>query len=801
MKSHYRVVVIGGGVVGASVIYHLAKLGWKDVCLLERSVLSAGSSWHAAGGIHALNADPNMSALQAYTIDLLPQVEKESGQDIGLHMTGGLTMAGTPERWEWLQSAYRVYQSIGIEDCRLVTPEEAGQLNPIMSTKGLLGGMWADREGYLDTTGTVKAYAGAARSRGAEYFENTKVESLIQTKDGWKVITENGEITCEHIVNAAGLWAKQVGRMAGIELPVSPLKHHYLISDTIPAVEKLGFEVPMTVDLEGFTYLRQDQKGVLLGIYEINHEHWAMDGAPWDYGMELFKEQVDRIENEITLGFERYPCLQEVGVKTWVNGAFTFSPDGNPLMGPVPGKNGYWCACAVMAGFLQGGGVGKSLAEWMIYGEPEADVYGMDVARYGKFAENKEYIRQTTGQFYSRRFVMTYPNEQLPAGRPLKMAPAHDAMSDAGCQWGISWDLEVPLYFAEKGFQETPSLKRSNAFSIISKECLSVRDHVGLLDISGFSRFEVSGPNTEQWLNKIFASKLPKSGKSALAPMLSQTGRLKGDLSVFNWGDGTWWIMGSYYLRAWHMRWFLEHIIDGVNIRDLGEDYCGFSIAGPKSREMISQLCEGGVENLPFMGCGSFDIGLVRSKVGRLSVAGELGYEINCKMGDHVALRRLLIEKGVNFGMIEYGFNALNSMRLEKSFGIWSAEFTQGYTPGMTGLDRWINWNKKDFIGKKQAYSEKNGKGPEQKIVTLEVNATDADASGFEPIWIKEKRVGFVTSGGYGHRVKKSLAMALVDSEYVSDGQEVKVHVVGKEQAAIVIPSSPYDPSGILMRS
>ena len=801
MKSHYRVVVIGGGVVGASVIYHLAKLGWKDVCLLERSVLSAGSSWHAAGGIHALNADPNMSALQAYTIDLLPQVEKESGQDIGLHMTGGLTMAGTPERWEWLQSAYRVYQSIGIEDCRLVTPEEAGQLNPIMSTKGLLGGMWADREGYLDTTGTVKAYAGAARSRGAEYFENTKVESLIQTKDGWKVITENGEITCEHIVNAAGLWAKQVGRMAGIELPVSPLKHHYLISDTIPAVEKLGFEVPMTVDLEGFTYLRQDQKGVLLGIYEINHEHWAMDGAPWDYGMELFKEQVDRIENEITLGFERYPCLQEVGVKTWVNGAFTFSPDGNPLMGPVPGKKGYWCACAVMAGFLQGGGVGKSLAEWMIYGEPEADVYGMDVARYGKFAENKEYIRQTTGQFYSRRFVMTYPNEQLPAGRPLKMAPAHDAMSDAGCQWGISWDLEVPLYFAEKGFKETPSLKRSNAFSVVSKECLSVRDNVGLLDISGFSRFEVSGPKTEQWLNKIFASKLPKLGKSALAPMLSQTGRLKGDLSVFNWGDGTWWIMGSYYLRAWHMRWFLEHIIDGVNIRDLGEDYCGFSIAGPKSREMISQLCEGGVENLPFMGCGSFDIGLVRSKVGRLSVAGELGYEINCKMGDHVALRRLLIEKGVDFGMIEYGFNALNSMRLEKSFGIWSAEFTQGYTPGMTGLDRWINWNKKDFIGKKQAYSEKSGKGPEQKLVTLEVNATDADASGFEPIWIKEKRVGFVTSGGYGHRVKKSLAMALVDSEYGSDGQEVTVHVVGKEQAAIVIPSSPYDPSGILMRS
>ncbi|PQM66243.1 MAG: glycine cleavage system protein T, partial [Rhodobacterales bacterium] len=556
MKSHYRVVIIGGGVVGASVIYHLSKFGWKDICLLERSVLSAGSSWHAAGGIHALNADPNMSALQAYTIDLLPKVEKESGENIGLHMTGGLTMAGTPERWEWLQSAYRVYQSIGIEDCRLVTPQEASKLNPIMSTEGLLGGMWADREGYLDTTGTVKAYAAAARKQGAEYYENTKVESLSQTKEGWQIITNKGVINCEHVVNAAGLWAKQVGRMAGIELPVSPLKHHYLISDSIPEIEKLDFEVPMTVDLEGFTYLRQDQKGVLLGIYEINHEHWAMDGAPWDYGMELFQEQTDRIENEITLGFQRYPCLQEVGVKTWVNGAFTFSPDGNPLMGPVPGKKGYWCACAVMAGFLQGGGVGKSLAEWMIYGEPEADVFGMDVARYGKYAENKQYIKETTGQFYSRRFVMTYPNEQLPAGRPLKMSPAHDAMTENGCQWGVSWDLEVPLYFAPKDFKETPSLKRSNAFEIVKNDCLKVKNDVGLLDISGFSRFEVTGSNAEDWLNKVFACRLPKIGKASLAPMLSQSGKLKGDLTIFNWGDGSWWIMGSYYLRNWHMRWF-----------------------------------------------------------------------------------------------------------------------------------------------------------------------------------------------------------------------------------------------------
>ncbi len=800
MNSHYRVVIIGGGVVGTSVLYHLAKFGWSDVCLLERSVLTAGSSWHAAGGIHALNADPNMAALQAYTIDLLSEIEKESGQSIGLHMTGGLTMAGTPERWEWLQSAYRVFQSIGIEDCELVTPEEAQRRCPIMSTDGLLGGMWADREGYVDTTGTVHAYAIAAKKRGASYFEHTKVEELIQTADGWQVVTDKGTITCEHVVNAAGLWAKQVGRMAGIELPVSPLKHHYLISDTIPELEQLDFEVPMTVDLEGFTYLRQDQKGVLLGIYEIEHEHWAMDGAPWTYGMELFQEQTDRIEQELILGFERYPALQTTGVKTWVNGAFTFSPDGNPLVGPVPGKRGYWSACAVMAGFLQGGGVGKTLAEWMIHGEPEADAWCMDVARYGTWAENKEYIKQTTGQFYSRRFVMTYPNEQLPAGRPLKRAPAYSDMTAAGALWGQSWDMEVPLYFAPQGFEETPTLKRSNAHDIVAAECKATREGVGLLDISAFSRYEVSGPNAEAWLDKIMASKLPKPGRAKLAPMLGHDGRLKGDLTVFNWGDGTWWIMGSYYLRRWHMRWFDDHMEDGVQVRDLGEEMCGFSLSGPKSRKVIEKLTDAPVGDLPFMGIMDADIGLIRAKVGRLSVTGELGFEINCRYGDHITLRRMLLEAGADEGMVEIGFNALLSLRLEKSFGIWNAEFTQGYTPGETGMDRWIAWDKGAFVGKDAAIAERDGNGPAKILVTLEVEDGDSDASGYEPVWAGDKKIGFVTSGGYGHTLGKSLAMALIDPDHAAEGSDLSVHVVGVERAAKVVAASPYDPAGKAMR-
>ncbi len=802
MKSHYRVVVIGGGVVGASVLYHLAKFGWSDVCLIERKILTAGSSWHAAGGIHALNADPNIAALQAYTIDLLSEIEKESGKDIGLHMTGGLMLAGTPERWEWLQSAYRVFQTIGIEDCRLVTPEEAGELNPVMSTDGLVGALWADREGHIDTTGTVQAYAGAASKHGAEVIEHNRVLELNPTADGWKVITEQGTIYTEHVVNAAGLWAKQVGRMAGIELPVSPLNHHYLVTDTIPEVAELDTMLPMTADLEGFTYMRQDQKGMLLGIYEVNHEHWMMDGAPWEYGFELQQEDPDRIENELMLGFERYPCLQEAGIKTWVNGAFTFSPDGNPLVGPVRGKRGYWCACAVMAGFLQGGGVGKSLAEWIIHGEPEEDVFGMDVARYGDYAGNKRYIRETTGQFYSRRFVMTYPNEQLPAGRPMKTAPAHDAMDRAGARWGVSYGLEVPLMFGPQGFEETPSLRRSNAHEIVAQECRTVRDACGLLDISGFSRFEVSGPNAVEWLNRIMASRLPAPGRARLAPMVGETGRLKGDLTVFNWGDGRFWIMGSYYLREWHMRWYSDHMIDGVTVSDISDGMVGFSLSGPNSRRILEMLTDADVSHttLPFMGCAQIDVGLTRAHVGRISVTGELGYEINVPAEHHISLRRDLLDAGADLGLKEYGFYALNSLRLEKSFGIWNAEFTQGYTPGMTGMDRWIDWDKGDFVGRQAALAERDGNGPALRQVTLNINADGADATGFEPVWQNGNRVGFVTSGGYGHTVGKSLAMALVNADLAKPEQELSVHVVGVERTATVIAPSPYDPDGKAMR-
>lgn len=805
MKSQYRAVIIGGGVVGASVLYHLTKFGWADIALIERAELTAGSTWHAAAGFHPLNADPNIAALQAYTIKLYKEIEEESGQAVGVHMTGGVSIASKPERWEWLKSAWAVFQTMGVEEARLLTPEEIRELNPIADLSDVIGGLYDPHEGHLDPYGTTHAYAGAAKKRGADVILRNRVIELNPRPDGsWDVVTEQGTIVAEHVVNAAGLWAKQVGLMAGVDLPVTPMEHHYLVTEPIAELEDRDREMCMLTDLEGFTYSRQERGGLLVGVYELTPKHWNMEGAPWDYGIELIPEDIDRIAPELAKGFERYPVLNDTGIRKWVNGAFTFAPDGNPLVGPVPGVPNYWLACGVMAGFSQGGGVGKSLAEWMIHGEPEADVFGMDIARFGKWASNREYLRQTTGQFYSRRFVMAYPNEQLPAGRPLRVSPSHDAHVAANARFGVSWGLEVPLFFAPSAaFEETPTLKRSNAFDIVAAETKAVREGVGLLDTSGYSRYEISGPGAARWLDRMLACRLPDIGRAKLAPMLSPKGRLRGDLTVFNWDGETFWLMGSYYLRQWHMRWFESQAEADVTVRDISDAWTGWLVSGPNARTLMERVVVNdcvAAGDFRFMACRDMDIGLTRAKVGRLSVLGELGYEINVPAPEHRMLRDALAAAGEGLGLAPVGGYAANAMRLEKSYGAWSTEFTQAYTPGMTGLDRWIAFDKADFIGREAALKEKEAGAPARRLVTLAVEADGADARGFEPVWIDGRRVGFVTSGGYGHSVGMSLAMALMDRDVAVEGNAVDVHVVGVKRPARVVADSPYDPTGAKLR-
>ncbi|WP_282077252.1 GcvT family protein [Epibacterium ulvae] len=800
MKSAYKAIVIGGGVVGASVLYHLAKFGWKDVALVERAELTAGSTWHAAAGYFSLNADPNIAALQAYTINLYKEIEAESGQSVGMHETGGLMLASNPQRWEMLKAGLSTFQAIGIDSAKLMSRDEVHDIiGDVMKTDDIYGALYDHNEGYLDPNGVTYAYAGAAKKRGADVILRNRVLELNQRGDGtWDVVTEQGTIHTEHVVNAGGLWAKQCGLMAGVDLPVTPMEHHYLITDSIPALTERKTEIPLVADLDGFTYARQERDGMLLGVYERNVKHWMMDGAPWDYGMDLIPEDIDRIMPELEIGFERFPALAETGIRRWVNGGFTFAPDGNPLVGPV-GPRGYWVACGVMAGFSQGGGVGKALAEWMINGAPEEDVFGMDVARFGLHQSNREYIRQTTGQFYARRFMITYPNEELPAGRNLKTPGAYADMSAAGCRWTNIWGMEAPAYFApDPEFVETGTLQRNAAFDLVGEECKAVETAAGLLDITAYSRFEISGPNADAFLDQLLACKLPKPGKVKLAPMLAEDGRLKGDLTLFNWGDGTYWLMGSYYLRAFHQRWFDDHNAVGAVIRDQSDAMSGFSLHGPKAREILQTLTETDLSGLKMMNAITIDLGLLRVKLARLSLSGELAYEINCSTTEHATLRRMLLDAGRNLGIREIGFRAMASLRLEKSIGIWNGEFTQAYTPEMTGLNRWIAWDKGEFVGKEAA---KNDLPPERVLCMLEIEANNADAMGFEPVRSEGSIVGMTTTGDYGHRLQKSFAMALIDISHAEVSTSVTVDIAGERQQATIIEMSPYDPSGSKMRA
>ncbi len=803
MKDQYRVVVIGGGVVGASVLYHIAKQGWTDIALIERKELTAGSTWHAAAGFHALNNDINISSLQAYTISLYEQLQRESGQDVGVFMNGSISIAGNAERWEYLKHTRSVFLTMGIET-HLLSPGEIRDICPIVNTDGIVGGMLDSQEGYMDPHGTTVAYVKAAQKTGADLILRNQVLDLNYREEGvWEVVTEQGTIVAEHVVNAGGLWARKVGMMAGVNLPVTPMEHHYLVTEDIPELGGNTGRIPGIVDLEGYTYLRQEGKGVLLGVYELNPKHWHVEGAPWDYGMELIPEDLDRISPELNNAFKRFPVLQEVGIRRWVNGAFTFTPDGNPLVGPVPGLRNFWVACGVMAGFSQGGGVGLALAQWMVEGEPEADVFGMDVARYGSYASDDQYLKDLTRQFYMRRFVMTYPNEELPAGRPLNCSPAHDAMQKQGAQFGCIYGLEVPLFFtSEKNFVETPTLYRSNAFHLIGAEAKAVRDNAGAVDTTGFSRYEISGPDSERWLNELLACRLPRVGGMRLAPMLTPRGRLAGDLTAMRLTEDRFWLMGSYYLQNWHMRWFKDKLPKhGVAVENISGKWTGIAITGPNSRNVLAKLVQDDVSsnNFRFMNNRRFDLGFASAIVARVAVTGELGYEINVSASNHEQLHHAVLEAGREFGIKQFGFRAMTSLRLEKSYGAWASEYTSAYTAGMSGLDRFIDYNKPSFIGRDAALRERDHP-LERKLVLLEIKSIDADVHGFEPVFSDDELAGFITSGAYGYRVEKSLGMAYVDRKVLQGKGILTVHVAGDPYEARELPEPPYDSAGQRMR-
>ena len=804
MKSHAQVVVIGGGVVGCSVIYHLSKLGMTDVVLIERSELTSGSTWHAAGGFHTLNADTNMAALQGYTIRLYRELEEITGQSCSLHHVGGITLAESPERFDFLKSARAMHRHMGL-DTELVTPQEIRKLSPITNTEGVLGGLYDPLDGHLDPSGTTHAYARAAQMQGAEIvLRNRVLETNARVDGGWEVVTEQGTIIADNLVNAGGLWAREVGAMAGVYLPLHPMEHQYFATDDIAAVSDRDKELPHVMDPEGESYLRQEGKGLVIGFYEQNCEPWAVGGTRWDFGHELLDENLDRIGDSMEFAFKRFPVLADAGIKTVVNGPFTFAPDGNPLVGPVPGLRNYWSACAVMAGFSQGGGVGLTLAEWMIEGEPSRDVFAMDVARFGDYC-TPSYTRLKVRENYQRRFTVSYPNEEIPAARPLDTTPAYAIWQSQNAVFGDMYGMEHVNYFAPPGEKpyEIPSFRRSNAFNTVGEEVRAVREGVGLNEVHNFGKYEVSGEGATEYLDTIMAGRIPAPGRISLNPMLSPKGRIIGDFTVAQLRSNVFQVTASYGAQAYHMRWFEKHLpANGVRLKNLSRERIGFQIAGPKAQELLGRVTLSDVSTsaMPFLSIREMDVGQCQAIVQRVSYTGDRGYEIYVPWYNQVALYDLLSAAGKDLGLRPFGMRAMMSLRLDKSFGSWMREFKPDYTPLETGLDRFVAYDKSnDFIGKPAVLAEKE-QGVERKLCTFEVDAVDADAVAWEPIWHDRAVVGYVTSGGYSHYAQKSIAFGFLPLELIEEGRQVEIEILGELIPARLYSAPLFDPDNKYLR-
>ena len=798
MKSHYRAVVIGGGVVGASVLYHLTKLGWTDVALLEKHELTSGSTWHAAAGVHTYNSDANVSKLQKYTIDLYREIEKISGQSCGIHPTGNLVLAATEELMDNLRLMHSRARYLGMET-HLITPSEAKRLNPLIDERCFVGALHREDGGHVDPNGVTHAYAIAARKAGAEVHRFTMVEGLKQRRDGsWDIRTNKGDVHAEHVVNAAGLWAREVGRMAGIELPVLAMEHMYVVTEAIPEVEALSRELLPTSDYFGEIYMRQEGRGALLGTYERDCRVWSPMTTPWDFNMQLLPDDLERLSPHLELGFKHFPPIGRAGIKRVVNGPFTFAPDGNPLVGPVRGLRNFWSACGVMAGFAQGGGVGLALSRWMAEGDPGADIFAMDVARFGAFATH-DYTLIKVPENYARRFRIAYPNEELTAARPLRRTPVYDRLKSAGAVFGANFGLEVALWYAPTGMEpiETPTYRRSNAFPVVKAECKATREAVGLMEISGFGKYEITGPDAGPWLDRLLANRMPKPGRMVLAPMLNERGTIIGDFSVARLADDRFLMIGSGVAEVYHMRWFERHAPPaGTTIRPLTGALVGFMIAGPRSRELLQRLTMTDVSAaaFKFFGAREMVVGLCPAIVLRASYTGDLGYEIWVNPDYQVTLYDAIVAAGRDLGLVHFGGRAIMSMRLEKGYGAFFREFRPDYTPMESGLDRFVAYDKPDFVGREAALRDRDTP-PKKKLVPLLVD-TDVEVIGYESVMRGDEAVGQVTSGGYAHWADKSMAMAYVRSDLARDGEKLSVLIFGTARPAVVSTTPLFDANG-----
>ena len=805
MQDQARIVIVGGGIMGVGLLYHLALEGCSDVLLVEKGELTSGSTWHAAGQCPNFVGDYNLAKIHEYGISLYRRLEELTGQFVSWHGCGSLRFALSQQDLDWFEQVRGIAANVGFH-LEIIDVEQIRRLNPFINVDGVLAGAWTRNDGHADPSGLCNAMARGARDLGAKIVSRNRVLDINALPSGeWRVATEQGAVTAETVVNAAGCYARQVAQMVGADAPICNVQHHYLVSGTVPEfVERGEAEIPVMRDPYASAYLRQEQKSGLIGIYEKagQAEAWPPDGLPaWQSESELFQEDLERLMPWLGRAMERMPAVEAAGIKRIVNGAISHSPDGAPLLGPVAGLRNFWFCCGSSFGIAQGAGCGKYLAQWMLHGDSEINMTGFDPRRFGTYADRGFMIARGC-QDYGRTYFTPFPGEELPAARELRLSPLHTKLKAQGCRHTEAFGWERPQWFSPDGREEAYSFRRSNVFPLVAEECLAVRERVGLLDLSGFAKYEVSGADAAAFLNRLCANRMPKAGGIVLAHILSRGGRIGGELTVTHLADGLHYVLSAAGAELRDLDHLQQGIQPGeqVHIANVTDERGVLVLAGPRSRDVLSKLTDAPLDSKAFRWLSGKEIEVAGLPVRALRVnyVGELGWELHPLMGDMEALYDALWQAGQAFGIANFGLYAVNSLRMEKAYRSWGAELTNEVTLADADMERFIKYEKSDFTGREAALRQKDRA---MQLIYFEVDAEDSDVRGGEPLFHDDRCVGVTTSGAYGHYVRKSLGFGYVPPQLATPDAALEVALLGERRRLRVLTEPAHDPANLRLKA
>ena len=805
MKNSARVVIVGGGIMGASLLYHLAELGWTDIMLVEKDELTSGSTWHAAGQCPSITGSFNLAKMHAYSNQLYPRLEGMTGQYVSWHKSGGIRLATNERELAWLRYIHGYSKIIGFE-MEIISPDEIRRINPFMTTDGVIAGAWTTQDGHADPSGICNALAIGAKQMGATIVRNNRVTGLTQLPSGeWDVATEQGVIRAEIVVNAAGCYARQVAQMAGVDIPVTNMEHHYLVTDPIQAFIDRDEEIPVMRCPYVSGYFRQEQNSGLIGIYEnVEYkEAWAPKGMPeWESTSELFPDDLDRIAGWVERAIERMPVFGEVGIRRIVNGAIPHTPDGGPLLGPAAGLRNFWHCCGTSFGIAQGGGAGKYLAQWMVEGDSEINMVEFDPRRYGPFAD-EAYSRAKVFLDYRLTFTTRLPGEEEPDGRPQRTSPLYDRLAAMGAVYGETYGWERPKWFSLDGRPEESGYDRTNVFEVVADEVRAVAERVGVLDLTGFAKYDITGRDAEAFLNRICANRMPtKLGGIALVHPLSRGGRIQGEMTVTRFADDHFYCLSAAAAEQRDLDLMIQSRLPGeeVTITNVTEHRGVLVLSGPRSRDLLAKLTDADLSNEGFRWLSGQEIAVAGHKMRalRVSYVGELGWELHPEINDTASLYEAIWAAGQDLGIANYGLYAVNTMRIEKGYKAWGSELTNELTMIEADMRRFINFKKDEFVGKQATLD-----APERpvRIIYGEMDADTVDPRGGEPILVGDRCIGMTTSGSFGHRVGKSLFFGAVDPAFADAGMRFDIQVQGERRPAMVLDQPAYDVDNAQMKA